>query len=180
MCTVGCNGIRHLKFFNIIVLTILMASISFMLHAKEKSTVQNLSLMKLSVEDGLSQGTVNSILTDQRGFVWLATDNGLNIYDGYSIKQLPGPNNSFLDAIIHFVKQDTEGGVWINVNNALYHYQPNTNKYQLILSSAPDADGHYVVDVTQGKNSANKLGYWIATNKTIGFYDPETSEFKIK
>lgn len=180
MCTVGCNGIRHLKFFKIIVLTILMASISFMLHAKEKSTVQNLSLMKLSVEDGLSQGTVNSILTDQRGFVWLATDNGLNIYDGYSIKQLPGPNNSFLDAIIHFVKQDTEGGVWINVNNALYHYQPNTNKYQLILSSAPDADGHYVVDVTQGKNSANKLGYWIATNKTIGFYDPETSEFKIK
>ncbi|MDX2370366.1 MAG: two-component regulator propeller domain-containing protein, partial [Colwellia sp.] len=169
-----------MKFCKIVILTILMTSLSFIMQAKEKSTVQNLYLKQLSVEDGLSQGTVNSILADKRGFVWLATDNGLNIYDGYSIKQLPGPNNSFLDSIIHFVKQDTEGGVWINVNNALYRYQPGTNKYQLVLSNAPDADGHYVVDITQGKNSADKVGYWIATNKTIGFYDVEISQFKIK
>lgn len=157
-----------------------MVSLSFILHAKEKSTVQNLSLKQLSVEDGLSQGTVTSILADNNGFVWLATDNGLNIYDGYSIKQLPGPNNSFLDAVIHFVKQDVEGLIWINVNDALYRYEPSTNKYQRILANAPDNDGHYVVDVTEGKNSVNKAGYWVATNKTIGFYDPETSQFQIK
>jgi len=169
-----------MKFHKIVILTIFIALLSFILQAKEKATVQNLSLKQLSVEDGLSQGTVNSILADQTGFVWLATDSGLNIYDGYSIKQLPGPNNSFLDTAIYFVKQDTEGGVWINVNDALYHYHPSTNKYQLVIANTPDGNGDYVVDVTKGINSANKAGYWIATSKTIGFYDSETSQFQIK
>jgi diguanylate cyclase (GGDEF)-like protein/PAS domain S-box-containing protein len=169
-----------MKFYKIVMLILLMASFSFMLQAKQQSSIQNLYLKQLSVEDGLSQGTVNSILADQTGFIWLATDNGLNIYDGYSIKQLPGPNNSFLDTIIRFVKQDAEGGIWINANNALYRYQPKTNKYQLVIANVNDSDGYYLVDVTPGRNSVNKTGYWIATNKTIGFYDPETSQFQIK
>ena len=64
------------------------------------SNIQNLFLKQLSVEDGLSQGTVNSILADKTGFIWLATDNGVNIYDGYTFRQLPGPNNSFRDASV--------------------------------------------------------------------------------
>jgi diguanylate cyclase (GGDEF)-like protein/PAS domain S-box-containing protein len=168
-----------MKCYKIVVLTILMTSLSFMLQAKQKSSVQNLYLKQLSVEDGLSQGTVNSILVDQSGFIWLATDNGLNIYDGYSIKQLPGPNNGFLDAVIHFVKQDAEGGIWISANEALYLYEPSTNKYQLILK-APDVNGNYVVDISHGKNSNNKTGYWITTNKTLGFFILETSKFLIK
>jgi ligand-binding sensor domain-containing protein len=148
-----------MQFCKIVILTILMASFSFMLLAKEKSSVQYLYLKQLSVEDGLSQGTINSILADQRGFIWLATDNGLNIYDGYSIKQLPGPDNRFLDAAIYFVKQDAEGGVWINVNEALYRYQPSTNEYQQVLDNTPDLDGNHVEDVTVGENSANEIVY---------------------
>ncbi|NQY89102.1 MAG: EAL domain-containing protein [Colwellia sp.] len=169
-----------MKFCKIVMLTVFMASLSFMLPAKEKSTVQNLYLEQLSVEDGLSQGTVNAILADESGFIWLATDNGLNVYDGYSFKQLPGPNNIFLDSAIHFVKQDAEGRVWINVNDALYRYQPSNNEYQQVIVNSPDSDGHYVVDVTQGKSGVNQSGYWIATNKTIGFYHPETLQFQIK
>ena len=167
-----------MKLYKVVILTILMISLSSILQAKEKSSVRNLYLTPLAVKNGLSQGTVNSVLADKSGFVWLATDNGLNIYDGYTFKQLPGPNNSFLDAIIHFVKQDDAGRIWINVNEALYRYQPSNNKYQRILANALDNEGHYVVDVTQGKNRANKAGFWIATNKTVGFYDPEISQFE--
>ena len=167
-----------MKFVKIMMLMVFIIPISSLLQAK--GSIENLSLKQLSVEDGLSQGTVNSILADQQGFIWLATDNGINIYDGHSIKQLPGPNNSFVDAGIHFIKQDSEGNVWINANDALYRYQPDTNTYQLILANAPDNDGHYVVDVTQGKNSENKTGHWVATNKTIAFYDPETSQLQSK
>lgn len=177
---VSCNGLKLMRFCNLVMLTVFIASFGFMLHAKEKSSVQNLYLKQLSVKDGLSQGTVNSVMADQKGFIWLATDSGINVYDGYSIKQLPGPKNRFLDSTINFVKQDTEGMVWINANDALYRYQPSTNKYQRILESVIDIDGHYVVDVTEGKNSVNKAGYWIATNKTIGFYDPEKSQIQTK
>ena len=82
----------------------------------------------------------------------MATDNGLNIYNGYLIKQLPGPSNSFLDTTIHFIKQDTAGGIWFNANDALYRYQPNTNKYQRVLANLNDSDEYYVVDVTRERN----------------------------
>ena len=40
------------------------------------------SFRHLTIEEGLSQSTVNDILQDQQGFMWLATQDGLNRYDG--------------------------------------------------------------------------------------------------
>jgi two-component system sensor histidine kinase ChiS len=40
----------------------------------------------ISSEDGLSQNTVTAIIQDQKGFMWFATQEGLNRYDGYEFK----------------------------------------------------------------------------------------------
>ena len=37
---------------------------------------------RLSVEEGLSQATVLALHQDSRGFLWAATEDGLNRYDG--------------------------------------------------------------------------------------------------
>lgn len=44
------------------------------------------SLKRISVKDGLSQGMINDILKDSDGFMWFATKNGLNRYDGHTFK----------------------------------------------------------------------------------------------
>ncbi len=41
----------------------------------------------LTMRDGLSQSTVNSILQDSQGYLWLATESGLDRYDGNSIRE---------------------------------------------------------------------------------------------
>ena len=41
----------------------------------------------VSLEDGLSQNNVQSILQDSMGYMWFATESGLNRYDGYDIHQ---------------------------------------------------------------------------------------------
>lgn len=44
----------------------------------------NLNCKRISVQDGLSGNTINEMVQDGDGYVWMATNNGLSRYDGYS------------------------------------------------------------------------------------------------
>ena len=44
------------------------------------------SFTQLSIQQGLSQPTVQSILLDERGTLWIGTKNGLNIYTQEGLK----------------------------------------------------------------------------------------------
>lgn len=38
---------------------------------------------RLTIDQGLFQTTINSILQDLQGLLWLATQDGLNVFNGY-------------------------------------------------------------------------------------------------
>ena len=40
----------------------------------------------ITPQDGLSHGCVHDIIQDSKGFMWFATEGGINRYDGYNIK----------------------------------------------------------------------------------------------
>jgi len=131
----------------------------------------NIHLDRITVKDGLSQGTVNTILQDNRGFMWLGTQNGINIYDGYTFKQLNGPDGDFQNFSVLDFMQDSKGLMWINLySKGLYTYNPSNGHYQHILSHAPTNKDYYIIDVKEDENS----GYWIATSKTLLFYQPSS------
>ena len=44
------------------------------------------SFNNITVKDGLSESSVNVILEDELGFIYIGTDNGLDIYDGYTFR----------------------------------------------------------------------------------------------
>ena len=86
---------------NKIVLTFLLATIFIglnYLHMIKKSIFLTLFFIqlsfaqseirfkKLSIEHGLSQSTVETIIQDQSGFMWFGTEDGLNRYDGYQFR----------------------------------------------------------------------------------------------
>lgn len=46
----------------------------------------SIKFRRLTIDDGLSQSSVNSIVQDKEGYIWLATASGLNRYDGYEFR----------------------------------------------------------------------------------------------
>ncbi|MBN1123095.1 MAG: response regulator [Anaerolineae bacterium] len=87
----------------------------------------------LSLEDGLSQTTVISILQDSRGFMWFGTQDGLNRYDGYSFvvyRNDPSDPNSLGDNRIRAIVEDSSGILWIGSEaGGLNKYDPDTDTF---------------------------------------------------
>ena len=47
---------------------------------------QNIRFKHLTTNDGLSQSWVHSVIQDKYGFIWMASEDGLNRYDGNSFR----------------------------------------------------------------------------------------------
>ena len=70
----------------------------------------------LSVEHGLSNNGVFCIIQDRQGFMWFATFDGLNKYDGYTIKEYksdPNDLHSLSDNKVSSIIEDQNGVIWV-------------------------------------------------------------------
>ncbi len=69
---------------------------------------------------GLSQNTVNALLQDSTGFLWIATQGGLHRFDGREIKlwqHHPDDPDSLPDSFVTALVEDDDGGIWIGANS---------------------------------------------------------------
>jgi signal transduction histidine kinase/ligand-binding sensor domain-containing protein/DNA-binding response OmpR family regulator len=97
---------------------------------------QNIRFKHLSVNDGLSQNAVFAITQDKKGFMWFGTRDGLNRYDGYTIKQYhhdPNDQNSLDDNHITAMHTDATGNLWVGTfRGNLNRYDASTDTFERI------------------------------------------------
>lgn len=76
---------------------------------------KKIKLQNISIDDGLSQGYVSRVLQDETGYLWIATADGLNRYDGYDfVVYRNGPDSqSIASNHIKKISIDREGRLWI-------------------------------------------------------------------
>lgn len=134
------------------------------------------SISRLSTSEGLSQSQVNKGLLDSRGFLWLATENGLNRYDGYQVLRVSGPNGELEEASIFNIYQDKFDRVWISTLNAgMLHYDLNSDQYQK-YDSAPQSELDYENDMVFNFLSKNKQQIWLAKTGRVELLNVKTGE----
>src|SRR6478609_9497790 len=82
---------------------------------------------RLTKEDGLSSDVIYDMLQDRNGFLWIATHDGLDRYDGYQFRHYrddPHDTNSISGNFVHCIKEDSNGILWLTNNNGLNCLDP--------------------------------------------------------
>jgi len=76
---------------------------------------------------------VHSILQDSYGLIWVGSNDGLNIYDGYSFKifkNVPGNSKSIQSNIVWNLAEDLDRNIWIATEIGISKYIRNENAFQ--------------------------------------------------
>ncbi len=83
----------------------------------------------LTTNDGLSQNSINCIVQDAKGYIWIGTQDGLNRYDGYEFKVYkadPAQDSSLRYTSITTLSVDKLGNLWFGSDVGLYRmYEKN-------------------------------------------------------
>ncbi len=88
---------------------------------------------RLSLEQGLSQSGVTRILQDRRGYIWLATEDGLNRYDGVGFKVYrhdPADAASLPSSFVWDLDEDAGGDLWIATSDGLARWHRTTDRVE--------------------------------------------------
>ena len=110
-----------------LIITLLLLLPGFITQA---STAPITSFDRLSLKHGLSQASVYSIVQDNQGFLWFATVDGLNRYDGYQFKVFrhnPDDPHSISHNDINALTIDATDTLWIGTADGL-NYASNYAK----------------------------------------------------
>ena len=87
----------------------------------------------ITIEQGLSQGMIYDLVQTRDGFLWVATKDGLNRYDGYNFKVFSNdPFNAFslADNTVTSLFEDSRGWLWIGTESkGLDMYNPRTGLF---------------------------------------------------
>ena len=128
---------------------------------------QVLEFSPLNVNDGLSQSTVNAIVQDKEGYLWFATGDGLDRYDGYQFKHYRHDRYnpySLSQNEVQALLVDDLGQLWIGTYDGLNLFDPDNDRfirYQHIEHNPNSLSDNMIFSLY--KDSQGII--WIATDK---------------
>jgi ligand-binding sensor domain-containing protein/class 3 adenylate cyclase/predicted metal-dependent HD superfamily phosphohydrolase len=121
----------------------------------------------LDIRSGLSQSSVNAIVQDKNGFIWIGTQDGLNKFDGYNFQVFyhnPANQNSITNNYIQDLLIDTLGNLWVATDYGVSKINTSSLKVNRIYKS--DTSAFHIPFNATKRLAKDQLGnIYIATEK---------------
>lgn len=95
---------------------------------------------RMDVRQGLSVNNVYDVLQDSRGYLWIATESGLNRYDGYDVQvysSAQAARHGLRNDYIWELVEDAQGDLWLATNEAgVLRWDRERDQFTSFLASA--------------------------------------------
>jgi ligand-binding sensor domain-containing protein/serine phosphatase RsbU (regulator of sigma subunit) len=161
-----------------LIILFLCVVLAGFVHSPLKALVS--SVQAFTINEGLSNNSINVIFQDSRGFLWIGTDDGLNRFDGYNFlvfKKTPAEGNGLSGNRILAIAEDKFGNIWVGTRTGgisvlmletgdMVHYRHNPQDKH----SLPE-------DIICGFHINSDGDIWIKTENYLSRHDPETGLF---
>jgi len=137
----------------------------------------------ISTRQGLSNNNTWSLLQDSRGFIWIATNYGLNRYDGYNFKVYnydPTDSNSIYPGWNFSLLEDKNGLIWFSTSShGFYSFDPHTEKFTRYYHK-PEDPNSLAGEIHGGNITIDSSGQlWICTSAGLNSFDPVKKKFEL-
>jgi ligand-binding sensor domain-containing protein len=166
-------GMIPIRFF--IVISLFMSIPSRVMYPQSDSLI----IEHYSLEQGLSNSTIWSIIQDRESYLWFATGKGVIRYDGYQFQSYinkPDDSTSFSNAVAWCSYVDKEGTLWFGSGNGLEKFNRRTNNFTNYL---PDnfAKGHVIGNIVITTGEDKRGIFWVTTGKGIFKFNKISGKF---
>ncbi len=147
---------------------------------------QQLSIRHYDVSDGLAHSHVSAMYQDAKGYLWLATWEGLSRFDGYGFVNY-GQRDGLRDPIINGIAEDRRGCLWVATNGGgvarlIDDPQASTSVPAKAAPSVRQKFVSFQVGDSEASNRVNALLFdlqnnlWCATDLGIYRAKPEQND----
>lgn len=134
-------------------------------------------LQTFGIAQGLSQSSVTAIVQDERGFLWVGTQAGLNRFDGYEFRRyLADPDDPLAldDATITALAVHPSGSVWIGTQQeGVAHHDPRHDIFVHLRHPGGRADPSWRRVTALAVDTAGAV--WIGTRGGLARVAPDDS-----
>ena len=144
----------------------------------EAQARQHYAFTQIGSDQGLSASYVKAIAQDANGFIWFGTKNGLDRFDGVSIRDFncrdaeAGRGNNNIGAV--YVADD--GDIWVGTDRGVYIFDPHTETFKVLDIVSPN--GVMVEDWVQTITGDKEGNKWIlAPNQGVFKYSNGKMEY---
>lgn len=144
------------------ILFLFLAALSF---PEADAQFPRFRFQHLSVEDGLSQDIVTAIAQDDLGFMWFGTEDGLNVFDGFSFtifKHTPGDSSTLAGNDITSLCADGRGHLWVGTPAGADVIDIRTRVIRHVYATGGERPGGVAALAAAGSGDL-----WIATNRGL-------------
>jgi ligand-binding sensor domain-containing protein/serine phosphatase RsbU (regulator of sigma subunit) len=166
--------LKRLLVFSLLVL--------IFLHLRLSAQQPFAAFSHVTLDDGLSSNIIRSLYKDQSGFMWIGTNNGINRYNGYSVKSyLPNPadSNAILGKVVIDIDDDLHGNLWIITEECLNRYDQKKDKFYHYFTAVDTSLGKGFHKILVDKVTGH---IWLSSYKyvTIRFDPKKNKVYKYK